>query len=204
MFPVIFLGAALLFVHAAAADGEEYEVEIIVFERAATAPAFEAWDFSSKRARENMLRIRELAAGAAEHEILPGVYRLRETGETLREAGHRILAVASWRQPASLHRDAPLIALGGAPGRAVFTGFARIYTTALIYADLDLQLLPGDASSLRPSPPEMRTTMREDAPRFFLSEKRRVKFNELHYFDHPRFGAILGVWPAPDSDAFAL
>ena len=31
---------------------------------------------------------------------------------------------------------------------------------------------------------------------FFISEKRRLKFKEVHYFDHPEFGVILGVWPS--------
>lgn len=34
-----------------------------------------------------------------------------------------------------------------------------------------------------------------DVPHYFLFEKRRIKFNEMHYFDHPAFGVILGIWP---------
>ena len=38
-----------------------------------------------------------------------------------------------------------------------------------------------------------------DAPAgtFNLHEKRRVKLNEVHYFDHPYFGALVRVsrWP---------
>jgi len=31
-------------------------------------------------------------------------------------------------------------------------------------------------------------------PEYFLIERRRVRFGEVHYFDHPAFGVILGVW----------
>ncbi|MYD77252.1 MAG: hypothetical protein F4244_11770 [Gammaproteobacteria bacterium] len=34
-----------------------------------------------------------------------------------------------------------------------------------------------------------------DVPHYFLFEKRWIKFNEVHYFDHPAFGVILGIWP---------
>jgi hypothetical protein len=35
-----------------------------------------------------------------------------------------------------------------------------------------------------------------EGSRYVLSERRRVKFNERHYFDHPAFGAIVLVAPA--------
>ncbi|NKB75763.1 MAG: hypothetical protein GKR96_01660 [Gammaproteobacteria bacterium] len=42
---------------------------------------------------------------------------------------------------------------------------------------------------------EETTLPSEQQPYFFISEKRRLKFKQIHYFDHPEFGVILGVWP---------
>ncbi len=38
-------------------------------------------------------------------------------------------------------------------------------------------------------------SIEQQQPYFFISEKRRLKFKEVHYFDHPEFGVIMGVWP---------
>ena len=204
--------AAMLFMLApgmAAATDEEYEVEIIVFERARDAAAFdngngngnhvERWDFFSERFNRRVQRMQKLAGRVDEHKIVDRIYRMEKTRAALREAGHRIIDTASWRQKASLLQHAPLISLkAGAGARAVLDGFVRIYTTSLIYADIDMRL-----AFTKPVAPEMRTTPRPGAPQYFISEKRRLKFDELHYFDHPVFGVLLGVWPVPVNE-FAL
>ena len=97
----------------------------------------------------------------------------------------------------------------------VATGFVRVYTTSLIYADLHLQLtapMPevADASDLSELIELLQTqdslvnegqeeTEAEPQRYYFISEKRRLKFRQVHYFDHPMFGAILGIWEADNS-----
>ena len=105
---------------------------------------------------------------------------------------------------------------------ALIAGFVRIYTTALIHADLHLQLSPlpanpdlTDADSVVADAVEYvvadtveytEENAAEDAdappaqPHYFIAEKRRLKFAQIHYFDHPLFGAILGVWEAEEAD----
>jgi len=79
-------------------------------------------------------------------------------------------------------------------------GFVRVYRTSLIYADLNLQLSPplpaaGDSQDAEALPA---ATWQ---PHYFIAEKRRLKFKQIHYFDHPLFGAILQVWPVEVEDA---
>ena len=78
-------------------------------------------------------------------------------------------------------------------------GFLRIYTTTLIYADLDLALSPRVLPAVGTVGTIDGLNADRDAvfypPHYFLSEKRRLKFKEVHYFDHPKFGAVVGVWP---------
>ena len=105
---------------------------------------------------------------------------------------------------------------------ALIAGFVRIYTTTLIHADLHLQLSPlpanpdlTDADSVIADAVEYvvadtveytEENAAEDAdappaqPHYFIAEKRRLKFAQIHYFDHPLFGAILGVWEAEEAD----
>ncbi|MDD9884003.1 MAG: CsiV family protein [Gammaproteobacteria bacterium] len=78
-------------------------------------------------------------------------------------------------------------------------GFVRVYRTSLIYADLNLQLsppLPEAAAQDSEAPPAATWQ-----PHYFIAEKRRLKFKQIHYFDHPLFGAILQVWPVEVEDA---
>jgi len=79
-------------------------------------------------------------------------------------------------------------------------GFVRVYRTSLIYADLNLQLSPplpaADDSQDAETPPAATWQ-----PHYFIAEKRRLKFKQIHYFDHPLFGAILQVWPVEVEDA---
>ena len=110
---------------------------------------------------------------------------------------------------------------------ALAAGFVRIYTTALIHADLHLQLSPlpanpdlTDTDSVAVADTDVGEDVEEDVgeeagedvgedtaedapapqPHYFIAEKRRLKFGQIHYFDHPLFGAILGVWEADDAD----
>ena len=39
------------------------------------------------------------------------------------------------------------------------------------------------------------STERNTQPYYFLKERRRVKFREVHFLDHPKFGILLTVWP---------
>ena len=83
------------------------------------------------------------------------------------------------------------------------TGFVRVYTTSLIHADLHLQLTPpmpdvAEASELSELS-ELSETEAEAQRYYFITEKRRLKFKQVHYFDHPMFGVILGIWQVDDS-----
>ena len=51
-----------------------------------------------------------------------------------------------------------------------FYGWIKIYATTLLFANLDL-----------------------DFEGFRLEEKRRLKLDEVHFFDHPKFGVLLQV-----------
>lgn len=66
-------------------------------------------------------------------------------------------------------------------------GYVRFYMSRFLHVEVSLVFQPQVAAlgSIEPAP----------AP-FRLSEQRRVKSQELHYFDHPKFGALVRVVPA--------
>jgi len=165
----------------------DYEVEIIVFDRLnRDAAVHEQWNFSSARIAARLEQMEMLAARASTRQTSRQLAGLEAVRRRLVQSNYRILDTARWRQPAAFYPNAPLIPLGG-PRSALAAGFVRVYRTSLIYADLHLQLSPPvpDAQGAQAAWP----------PHYFIAEKRRLKFKQIHYFDHPLFGAILRVWP---------
>ena len=57
-------------------------------------------------------------------------------------------------------------------------GWIKVYANSLLYVNLDL-----------------------DVDGFRLSEKRRIKLDEKHFFDHPKFGVLLQVSRLEDDSA---
>ena len=214
------LSLALALALASTAAAREYEVEVIVFDRLdKDITPHEQWDFSSPRTAERLHHMSELAEAASTHHTSDLIHRLAPVRTHLLESGYRILDTTRWRQPPSFYQHAPLIPLGnrgngGDGDHALAAGFVRIYTTSLIYADLNLQLSPpppaafalpdaaATATAMTANPLDdlqtqagFDTTPPPPRPHYFITEKRRLKFKQIHYFDHPLFGAILGVWP---------
>jgi hypothetical protein len=189
------------------AHARDYEVELIVFERITASDAGgESWDFSSERIAARLQKMQSLAEQAVEIETSEELNHLSTVRAGLAREGYRILHSAQWIQPAEVFQDAPLISFGTDDTTLPF-GFIRVYKTALIFADIDIQLSPVTLESLTGTFSEdvsssdlnsRNESIEFRQSNYFISEKRRLKFKEVHYFDHPRFGAILGVWPADE------
>jgi len=186
------------------AQARDYEIEVIVFEQAGSRAEADAaedeqdekWDFSDRKIAGALQHIAALESGSDDFPIETALDRLDPARQQLSQAGHRIIRTASWIQPSAVYQYAPLISLGLADSS--LTGFIRVYKTSLIYADIDLQFSPESPSSATlPDGSSALSTPPDNLPEhYFLSEKRRLKFKEVHYFDHPKFGAIVGIWPS--------
>ncbi len=187
----------------------DYTVELIVFERLDTAnDADEIWDFSSDRIAGKLQKIQSLTSKAIDYKTSSTLIRLATIRNNLVAAGYGILHSARWIQPAKVYQQASLISFGTADSSLPY-GFIRVYKTSLIFADIDIQYSPtrpevfvndhtvidadADSNEYLISPD---TNLEFQQPHFFISEKRRLKFKEIHYFDHPSFGVILSVWPS--------
>ncbi len=204
----------------------DYAIELIVFERQANADeSIEVRTFSAERIAQKLQKLQKLATKADELETDPVLDRLDSIRENFSQSGFRILQTAKWVQPAENIQNAPVVSIGTELS-VLPNAFIRVYKTALIYVDLDLQLSPEsgaypvyvdpdnplgesqiDNSGIEnPILAEAENSLDLDQTlssrpielqqaHYFISEKRRLKFNEVHYFDHPRFGVILGIWP---------
>ncbi|MFC1681547.1 CsiV family protein, partial [Pseudomonadota bacterium] len=73
--------------------------------------------------------------------------------------------------------------------RAMLSGNIEIFESQLLFVDVDVtNEFPDEYSGYA-------TPARQDRPpgKYSMREKRRVKLNELHYFDHPFFGLLFRV-----------
>lgn len=101
---------------------------------------------------------------------------------------HRVLQALAWTQSEADFSNSPLINVGD---EQTLSGTIRIYAPSLLFAELILRYAPGDVLSI-PDP---------SLPQHFIDEQRKLKLNEIHYFDQARFGVVLTVRPQEETAA---
>ena len=218
----IFIFSTLLMI-SQTAQARDYAIEMIIFEQVqgqitldteSDVVEGEKWDFSNRKIADSLQRMATLESRSDDFQTQTTLDQLGQARHQLIQAGHRILRTASWVQPSAVYQHAPLISLS-LVNTPLVRGLIRVYKTSLIYADIDLQFSPtgpadtalsglsSSSSSSLSTPVTIRSQTdshsyppADDLPEhYFLSEKRRLKFREVHYLDHPKFGVILGIWP---------
>ncbi len=70
-----------------------------------------------------------------------------------------------------------------------FTGQVRLRAARFLHLDVDLAYFP----DLSGPPQPLSVPPRQSADYVRLTESRRIKLEQLHYFDHPLFGVIIQV-----------
>lgn len=148
-------------------------------------------------------------------EALDGLDGMRDTLE--QNPRYELLQTLSWEQSEADYQSSPLI--------PVLTphmkGVLRVYAPNLLFTELTLVYVPDDileesleaeenqaAAILIQEPvtyvvsePYDPYSVPDTAPaRYYLEEQRKLKLNEIHYFDHPRYGVILSVVPLEESE----
>jgi hypothetical protein len=108
---------------------------------------------------------RELKTGSETWELEPSM--LLEQIETLElSEDYEIRHLYSWGQESLPYEDSATFEVFETDAQ----GFIKIYAEQLLFANIDL-----------------------DFNGYRMQEKRRLKLNEKHYFDHPKFGILLQV-----------
>lgn len=186
---------AWLSVFASEAIARNYIVEVVVFERTRdTEQREEQWRPDSNLVINNQANLQALAQRSKTPTTMSATSRLKRLESALLGSGNRIVQSARWVLNARTYQNATTFNLSTGNLRA----FLKIYKTSLIFADLNMGLIASAPATEVNSTSGFTTanSYQPPAPLFFINEKRRLKFKEIHYFDHPKFGVILGVWPA--------
>lgn len=181
-----FLFAFMMLFSLPAQAQQWYKVELIVFENL-NPNASEKWPVMPPR---EPLR---LSPGSANNFVQPASREdLNDSAQRLRNsAGYRVLTHSAWMQPALSRSRAQPIAISGER----LEGQIRIHVATYLHADLDLWLLDSQSSSVS-ADGELHGARNPN-----LKELRRLRSRQVHYFDHPRLGALLRMEPVSTPDA---
>lgn len=207
--------AAFALQAAGATAAELYQIEVIVFSR----PGGGAEEHSASGKglmyplRTATLQAAGDVASVDVYQQLPTSARLLNNEEAaLSRRGFPILFHAAWRQPVdTATRATGVLVEGGrsAGGHRELSGYIALSAENYLHIDVNLWLsqfaasgeLPADAPTLPLPNGIIADTGSESAAiskLFVLSQRRKLRSGELHYFDHPRFGALISVRPVGD------
>jgi len=193
-FSLFVLALAALPLHA---ESRLYDVEVVIFTNGSGGSTDEIMNQSGTA---SVPATGSLPAGEFT-ELSSDAYQLNNIrGGLAAASGYRVLYHRAWRQPAHERSNAvgyPVHTPAGS-SRDVVEGTVTLIKERYLHLDVDLWLMaPGGTA------PGMYSDGPVSRPAFHLSEKRRVKSGDLHYFDHPRFGMIARVTPyaSPDEQA---
>lgn len=159
-----------------------YQVEMIVFENLDVPNGGET--FNHDPGMPNLdkgvfLKSSGEGEGLVPYQALPlsrskmgGVY-----GALRSSAEYRPIMHVNWQQPSVGRPHVKFVRINrtGVNAEELVDGIVRIRASHLLHADLDLALFTGAANHYR------------------LTQTRKIKLKEVHYFDHPKFGVILLV-----------
>ena len=155
-----------------------YEVEVLVFEqRLPELEANEQW--TTKAAAPTATDGITLGITPTASDLTPVATKLQNDGR------YRVLLHRRWVQGADNKANAKPVVLGGE--NEELAGYLRFYMSRYLHVELNLGFRPatGAVGTDGGSPAAYR-----------LNEQRRIKSQETHYFDHPKFGAVVRVLPA--------
>ncbi len=201
---LLLIALSFLSVNAQAA----YQVEIIIFEHLFHDAEGEVSHFGLKIPDlSNTVQLSsDTSGGDASYRLLPSsMYKLGGVyGELRSSREYRPILHLAWRQPQVTQSRSKYVHIRKADGIAQqdnsddalvkLDGVIRIRSSQFLHADVDLFYFINELSeSFINASAGGQDSNQIQATFVELNETRRMKLNELHYFDHPVFGMLMRV-----------
>ena len=171
--------------YAAAPSTNVYEIEVVVFENRLTdLEGGEFW-LRAKEKTDDAADMKDVivaeVAPAADTPLAAAATTLKNSGQ------HRVLAHLRWQQSAEAKSlSKPVKIMSSENG---LDGALRFYLSRFLLVDVGLTLKEAAGGVISGG-------VENEGMIYRLNERRRVKLSETHYFDHPKFGALVRVSPA--------
>lgn len=180
---VAVLGPWVAVQAATAPGGTVYEVEVLVFEnRVPELEGGELWTLDTVQPLGPEIND-AITVGTALPES-----NLTQAAEILENDGrHRILTHKRWLQNAEAKSTTRPMRINSADGE--LDGTLRFYLSRFLHIEINLAYWESGATTLYTAVPTTPGQL------YRVSKQRRVKSKDVHYFDHPKFGALVRVAP---------
>ncbi|HEY4365912.1 MAG TPA: CsiV family protein [Steroidobacteraceae bacterium] len=168
---------------------QSYDVELVIFRTLSASATPEQWASENNGAKQDVVIADEDAPSAAAAAVAPvatstetfpelaaAKFKLGSIEEALRRSrNYQVLGHIGWTQPGYPRTEAHYMSING----QVLEGSGLIGQIAVsrgryLHMTLDLALEPPT----------------EPGQRYVLQQTRRMRSNERHYIDHPKFGVI--------------
>ena len=173
-----------------------YDVEILVFRQFENQGDDEELDVPNIRHLELNLELQGLIDRTSTIPLEPAIegYLSQPAQRIGNSRNYEILFHGRWSQTTSDRKTAPYIRidLPEVDRNHTLTGVLRLFSTDLLYVDTFILYRPAEQQTTSQI---SESSGRNTQPYYFLKERRRVKFREVHFLDHPKFGVLLTVWP---------
>lgn len=181
-----------------AAPVQSYDVELLVFRNLGGRETPENWGAEAAAAGQRLdipedelsssvlADVPTVAAPTATFPALPAAkMKLTAIEDTMRRSrGYQPVAHFGWTQPGFARNSAQYLSLSSlVPGSSGLQGQVALSRGRYLHLTLDLML---DSA--------------EEGERYLLRQTRRMRSNERHYIDSPKFGVIAIITPSTGSE----
>jgi len=173
-FIVVFLLGWLSVMPAFGATPASYEVEVLVFET--RLPELEGSELWTRVPPPNLTEVATPAEASPTEDFAAFAEALRGDNR------FRVLLHRRWLQNPEPRSNATPVQL--LTWDEELGGTLTFYLSRFLHVELNLLFQP-----------LLGAIGGDYAPSYLISEERRIRSNELHYFDHPKFGVLLRVSP---------
>lgn len=186
---LVLMLSSVMTVFAQVGSGKPYLVEVIVFEN--TGPDSADNELFARQVELDL----DAPTTTSDPQVKRPALSFVQTGtlgkiitDLRNTTRYNLLQQLAWIQPATNKHNAPVVSIRE---QAILWGRVRLYSKKLLFVELELHFS-------RPLKNIPNTTVpysshNYQTPVYLIKETRRLKLNEIHYFDHPRFGALVKV-----------
>ncbi len=195
MKKLLFGGFLLLFSNMAFAKW--YQVEMVVFEHLSSGTGGEFWNSGNVPDYRNTTElITGLNGSKAFKKLPPSRYKLGGVNKVLKlSSGYRPIHHVAWEQPELIKSRAKKVHIKNP--EAKINGTVNLRGGHLLHLDLDISyfidLFTESVTAFAEEGVDADEEITMSGTYAQMQETRRIKLNELHYFDHPLFGVIMRV-----------
>lgn len=198
-----------------------YQIEVVIFGRSTAVDEHSATG-AGLRYPQRITTLQSSAVDATSvgsFQLLPASVRnLDNEADALSKRGYPILFHGAWRQGVQSASSATSAALSGGRSAGAYhelEGYVTLSAESYLHIDVNLWLskfvtaaeagatetpvlpvLPGTLTDITTSnTPSNAISNTVISKLYVLQQQRKIRSGELHYFDHPRFSALILVKP---------